>query len=75
MMNDNNTQPKNAAEMSYNEAVTELESILRRMQGDACDIDRLTDMTRRATELLRECKSRLTATDRELREILEQLEQ
>lgn len=75
MTNDNTSQPRKATEMSYNEAIAELESILRRMQGDACDIDRLTAMTRRATELLRECKSRLTATDRELREILEQLEQ
>lgn len=70
---DNMSRP--AAELSYNEAVAELENIIRRMQGDQCDIDRLTAMTRRASELLRECKARLTTTDQELREILEQLEQ
>ncbi len=61
---------KEIKEMSYNEAVAELEQILRSMQGDQCDIDRLTALTRRATELIAECRARLTATDEELRAIL-----
>lgn len=61
-------------EMTYTEAVTELEQILAYMQGDKCDIDKLSALTRRATELLKECKTRLTATDEELRGILSQLE-
>lgn len=69
-------QPKftPVAELSYNQAVAELDAILRNMQSDACDIDALTDYTRRATELLRECRARLTATDQELRTILADLE-
>ncbi|MDE6119171.1 MAG: exodeoxyribonuclease VII small subunit, partial [Muribaculaceae bacterium] len=43
---------------------------LRKMQSDDCDIDSLAAMTRRAAELLAECRSRLTATDEELRAIL-----
>ncbi|MBE6304381.1 MAG: exodeoxyribonuclease VII small subunit [Bacteroidales bacterium] len=62
-------------EMTYTEAVTELEQILAYMQGDKCDIDKLSTLTRRATELLKECKTRLTATDEELRGILSQLEE
>ncbi len=61
---------KEIKEMSYNEAVAELEQILRTMQGDQCDIDRLASLTRRATELIAECRARLTATDEELRTIL-----
>lgn len=57
-------------ELTYNQAVGELEAILRKMQSDDCDIDSLTTMTRRATELLTECRKRLTATDQELRAIL-----
>jgi len=73
-MEDNeNLRP--VGELTYNEALGELESILRRMQGDSCDIDKLTSMTRRAADLLRECKSRLTTTDEELKQILTQLEQ
>ena len=60
--------------MTYNQAVGELDAILRTMQSDTCDIDRLTAYTRRATELLKECRSRLTATDEELRTILADLD-
>lgn len=61
-------------EMTYTQAVTELEEILRMMQSENCDIDQLTAYTRRATELLKDCRSRLTATDEELRSILADLE-
>ncbi len=59
-------------DLTYNQAVAELEQILRLMQSDECDIDRLAALTRRATELIAECRSRLTATEEELRAILEQ---
>lgn len=61
-------------EMTYTQAVSELESILRMMQSEDCDIDQLAAYTRRATELLKDCRSRLTATDEELRSILSDLE-
>ncbi len=61
-------------ELSYTQAVNELEAILRLMQSDECDIDNLTAYTRRATELLRECRGRLTATAEELRAILADIE-
>ncbi len=66
--------PKPVKELTYNEAFEELEKILRLMQSDQCDIDRLAALTRRATELIAECRSRLTATDEELKAILAQLE-
>ena len=59
-------------DLTYNQAVAELEQILRLMQSDECDIDRLAALTRRATELIAECRSRLTAPEEELRAILEQ---
>ena len=70
-------QPKfqPVAEMTYNQAVNELDSILRTMQSDACDIDLLTVYTRRATELLDECRRRLTTTDKELQSILANIQQ
>ncbi|MBO5243278.1 MAG: exodeoxyribonuclease VII small subunit [Muribaculaceae bacterium] len=61
-------------DLSYTQAVTELESILRSMQGDGCSIDSLTAYTRRATELLCECRSRLVATDQELKAIIADLD-
>lgn len=62
------------AELSYTQAVSELENILKMLQSDRCDIDRLTLYTRRAAELLAECRGRLTATDAELSDILASLE-
>lgn len=60
-------------DMGFSEAMKELEAIVRQMQADNCDIDNLTTLTRRATELLAECKQRLTATDTQLQEILQGL--
>ncbi|MDE6439066.1 MAG: exodeoxyribonuclease VII small subunit [Muribaculaceae bacterium] len=61
-------------DLTYNQAMTELEGILRIMQSDQCDIDRLASLTRRATQLIAECRSRLVATDEELKAILADLE-
>lgn len=65
---------KPAEELTYTEAVAELESIVAKLRGDNCDVDALTAMTRRAAELLAACRARLTATDAELRAILDSLE-
>lgn len=61
-------------DLTYSEAVGELEKIIAHMQSDRCDIDKLSAMTRRATELLTECRSRLTKTDQELRTIISQFD-
>lgn len=63
-----------ANELTYEKALEELEQILRAMQSDQCDIDKLAAMTKRATDLLAACRSKLTATEAELREILSKLE-
>lgn len=57
-------------QLTYNEAITELDNILRVIQNENCDIDKLTAYTRRATELIADCRNRLTMTDRELQTIL-----
>lgn len=65
--------PVPVEELTYGKALAEIESILREMQSDACDIDRLTANTRRAAALIEECRRRLTVTDKELQAILESL--
>lgn len=74
MPTENNTKFTPIDKLKYSEALAELESIVRTLQSDNCDIDRLTILTQRATELLSACRSRLTATDTELRSILSSLE-
>lgn len=65
-------QPVN--ELTYNQALSELEKILTALRGDDCDVDKLTAMTARAVELLNHCRSRLTTTDEELHRILDSLQ-
>ncbi|MCM1448719.1 MAG: exodeoxyribonuclease VII small subunit [Clostridiales bacterium] len=69
------TELKPVTELSYNEALTQLGQIVNAMQADNCDIDKLAGYTRRATELIAECRRRLTATDEELSQILQSLQQ
>ena len=59
---------------TYSKAVEELEKILSELRSDQCDIDTLTEKTRRAAALLTECRQRLTATEEELNTILTTLE-
>ena len=66
--------PDSIEELSYSQALAELEQIVATLRGNNCDIDRLTALTRRASELLLECRRRLTATEGELEQILAGLE-
>lgn len=60
-------------EMTYSQALAELEKILATLRGNDCDVDNLTKLTERAVALLNHCRSRLTTTDADLRKILESL--
>lgn len=59
---------------SYTQALTELEKILAELRSDSCNVDTLTARTRRAVELLKFCRSKLTTTEEELRSILQELQ-
>ncbi|MBO4995934.1 MAG: exodeoxyribonuclease VII small subunit [Muribaculaceae bacterium] len=74
MENNKNIEFKPVEELSYNQAVAELDAILRNMQSDNCDIDKLAAYTRRATVLISECRKRLVATEEELKTILADLD-
>lgn len=61
-------------QLSYNQAIAELEKIVESLRSSATDVDTLTVRTRRAVELLTICRSRLTTTEEELRTILNSLQ-
>lgn len=63
------------ATMTYSQAVDELEQIVQKMQSPECSIDDLTGYTRRSKELLDICRSKLTAADKELEQVLATIEQ
>lgn len=60
-------------EMTYSAAIAELEEIVAKMQKEDCDIDKLSEYTRRALQLLTFCRERLTKTDEEVRACLDTL--
>ena len=57
-------------EMTYTQAVNELEELVKKMQDPECSIDNLSNYTKRSKELLDSCRKKLTATDEELKRIL-----
>lgn len=61
--------------MTYTEAITTLECIVRKMQAPDCDIDKLSEYTSEAIRLLKFCKEKLHKTDEEVSRQLEELAQ
>ena len=57
-------------EIKYEEAFTELQAIVRRMENDELDIDQMTEQLKRAQQLIKLCKDKLTKTDKEIKKIL-----
>ena len=62
------------AEPSFTDAMTELESILTRLDDDSVDVDRLAKELRRATELLELCRGKIRTAEAEVTQIVQQLE-
>lgn len=56
--------------LKYEEAVRELEQIVRRMENDELDIDTLGEQLKTAQELIKLCNDKLTKTDSEIKKIL-----
>lgn len=65
---------ENNQQLTYNQALSELEKILSDLRSDNCDVDRLAERTSRAAELLKLCRSKLTRTETELAKVLEDLD-
>lgn len=58
-------------EITYSEALAELEQILQTIEEGSSDIDTLASKVTRATELIKLCRSRLLKVEGEVKEILE----
>ena len=61
-------------ELTYTQAVTELEELVKKMQDPECSSDNLSTYTKRSKELLEICRKKLTATDEALKTILNDIE-
>lgn len=61
-------------EFTYSRALEELETILSEIENEELDLDILSSKVKRATFLIKECKSRLRKTSEEIDGILDDWE-
>ena len=59
-------------EIKYEDAVKELEAIVRCMENEELDIDSLAAQLKRAQQLVTLCKEKLACADKQINELLEQ---
>jgi exodeoxyribonuclease VII small subunit len=57
-------------ELKYEAAMAELQAIVRKMENDELYIDLMAEQLKRAQELIKLCKDKLTKTDAEIKKIL-----
>jgi exodeoxyribonuclease VII small subunit len=60
--------------LSYQKALDELESIVKKIEQNEPDVDELNDLVVRAVELVKYCKTKLKATEEKLKNNLEELD-
>ncbi len=56
--------------MKYEEAFAELQAIVHKMESDELDIDLMSEKLKRAQELIKLCKDKLTKTNEDIKKIL-----
>jgi exodeoxyribonuclease VII small subunit len=59
---------------SYKDALQELENILQEIETGEPDLDTLSEKVKRATFLIKECKTRLRKTSEEIDSIIDEWE-
>lgn len=57
--------------IKYEEALRQLDEIVRKMENNEYGIDELTTQLKKAKELIKQCKEKLTKTDEDIKKILD----
>jgi len=60
-------------EFSFNDAVNDIEDILRNIETGELDVDKLSTEVKRASELIKQCQKKLRATEDEINNIFREL--
>jgi len=61
-------------EFSYQDAITEIESILEKMENEELDVDVLSFQIKRVSQLIKLCREKLHKTEKEVEKILDEME-
>ena len=59
---------------SYKNAIEEIELIVGEIENETVDVDVLAEKVKRAAYLIKYCKSKLKATDNEVKKVLREFE-
>lgn len=62
-------------EINYTEAFDELQQIVNDIEEGEISVDELSIKVKRASELIKICKNKLTATEEDVNQILKELEE
>jgi exodeoxyribonuclease VII small subunit len=60
--------------ITYNEAMTEVEEILEKIENEELDVDDLAEKVKRVSVLLKICKDKLLKTNEQVEQILKEME-
>jgi exodeoxyribonuclease VII small subunit len=71
---DDDTGSEPDGDLGYAEAMTELEGILDELEGDHLDVDVLAERVRRASELIKLCRTRISRAQEDVNRIVTDLE-
>jgi exodeoxyribonuclease VII small subunit len=62
------------ADLTYSQAIGEMEKILAGIENQELDVDELADQLKRVNELIRICKKKLFTAEKEVEKILKEME-
>jgi len=57
-------------DLKYEEAMATLEQIVAHMENNELDLDTMSEELKKAQQLIKLCKDKLTKTDQEIRKLL-----
>ena len=57
-------------DLKYEEAMATLEQVVARMENNELDLDTMSEELKKAQQLIKLCKGKLTKTDQEIRKLL-----
>lgn len=61
-------------EQTYGESIKELKEIMELLENEDLDVDVLMKNVKRASELIKSCKSKLTSVNEEIQKVLDDIE-
>ena len=63
------------SKISYQQSIDEIEKILNQIESEDLTIDELSDKIKKASELLKLCKTKLKQTEKDVEDIINDIEE